>query len=60
MDEIERKKQKPLFLRKTLIETKPDESLEEEAKEEKEEKIFIPYIPEIKEEDEKLEKLVQI
>ena len=54
MDEIE-KEEVEVFIpeENSLIETKPDESLEEE---EKEEKIFIPYIPEIKEDDEKLEK----
>ena len=57
MDEIEKEEVEAFIPEKnSLIETKPDESLEEEAKEEKEEKIFIPYIPEIKEDDEKLEK----
>ena len=54
MDEIEKEEVEAFIPEKnSLIETKPDESLEEETKEEK---IFIPYIPEIKEEDEKLEK----
>ena len=56
MDEIEKEEVEAFIPEEnSLIETKPDESLEEEAKEEKEEKIFIPYIPEIKEDDEKLE-----
>ena len=55
MDEIEKEEVEAFIPEENfLIETKPDESLEEEEKEE--EKIFIPYIPEIKEDDEKLEK----
>lgn len=53
MDEIEKEEVEAFIPEEnSLIETKPDESLEEE---ENEEKIFIPYIPEIKEDDEKLE-----
>ena len=56
MDEIEKEEVEAFIPEEnSLIETKPDESLEEEEKEE-EEKIFIPYVPEIKEDDEKLEK----
>ena len=54
IDEIEKEEVEALIPEKnSLIETKPDESLEDEEKEE--DKIFIPYIPEIKEDDEKLE-----
>ena len=49
MDEIEKEEVEAFIPEEnSLIETKPDESLEEE---EKEEKTFIPYIPEIKEYD---------